>query len=79
VTIPHDLLDEIHREMASSCRVLSHEVDRLGRLVELNRLALLVSLRLGRRISIVELFEEVDDETRQLATLVRSLRDERPP
>jgi hypothetical protein len=78
LTIPRDLLDEVHREIASSCRLLGHEVDRLRRLVELNRLALLVSLRLGRRISIVELFEELGDEAEELETLVRSLRDEQP-
>jgi hypothetical protein len=76
--IPGDLLEEIQREVAETCRALTRESDRLVRLAELNRLALLVSLRLGRRISIVELFDELGDDAEQLAALVRSLRNERP-
>jgi hypothetical protein len=79
MTIPGDLLEEIERELAETCRVLVLESDRLLKLAELNRLAMLVSLRLGRRVSVVDLFEELGDETARLATLVRSLRDERPP
>jgi hypothetical protein len=79
MTIPGDLLEEIERELAETCRVLVLESDRLLKLAELNRLAMLVSLRLGRRVSVVDLFEELGDETARLATLVRSLRDERLP
>jgi hypothetical protein len=79
MTIPGDLLEEIERELAETCRVLVLESDRLLKLAELNRLAMLVSLRLGRRVSVVDLFEELGDETARLATLVRSLRDERSP
>jgi hypothetical protein len=78
MTIPGDLLEEIHRELAETCGVLTRESDRLEQLVELNRLALLVSLRLGRRISIIELFDVLGDETEQLAALVRLLRDAQP-
>jgi hypothetical protein len=77
MTIPGDLLEEIERELAETCRALTRESDRLLALAELNRLALLASLRLGRPVSIVELFERLRDETGHLATLVRSLRDER--
>jgi hypothetical protein len=76
--IPNDVLEEIQRELAESCRALIRESNRVGQLIELNRLALLVSLRLGRRISVVELFEELGDETERLAALVRLLRDDRP-
>jgi hypothetical protein len=79
MTIPGDLLEEIERELAETCRVLVLEFNRLLNLAELNRLAMLVSLRLGRRVSVVDLFEELGDETARLATLVRSLRDERSP
>lgn len=75
--IPGDLLEEIQREVAETCRALTRESDRLVRLAELNRLALLVSLRLGRRISIVELFDELGDDAEQLAALVGALRNER--
>jgi hypothetical protein len=76
MTIPADLLEEIERELAETCRALIRESDRLLALAELHRLAVLVSLRLGRPVSIVELFERLGDETGHLATLVRSLRDE---
>jgi hypothetical protein len=79
MTIPGDLLEEIQRELAATCHALMRESDRLLELAELNRLAILVSLRLGRRVSIVELFEELGDETGHLATLVRSLRSGRSP
>jgi hypothetical protein len=79
MTVPGDLLEEIQRELAETCRALTRESDRLLELAELNRLAILVSLRLGRRVSIVELFEELGDETGYLATLVRSLRRGRSP
>jgi hypothetical protein len=79
MTIPGDLLEEIERELAETCRVLVLEFNRLLNLAELNRLAMLVSLRLGRRVSVVDLFDELGDETARLATLVRSLRDERSP
>jgi hypothetical protein len=77
MTIPGDLIEEIQRELAETCRALILQSDRLLQLAELNRLAVLVTLRLGRRVSIVDLFEELGDETGHLATLVRSLRDER--
>jgi hypothetical protein len=77
MTIPGDLLEEIERELAETCRALVRESDRLLALAELNRLAVRVSLRLGRPISIVELFEQLAGESGDLATLVRSLRDER--
>jgi hypothetical protein len=79
MTIPGDLLEEIERELAETCRVLVLEFNRLLNLAELNRLAMLVSLRLGRRVSVVDLFDELGDETARLATLVRSLRDEQSP
>jgi hypothetical protein len=79
MNIPGDLLEEIERELAETCRVLVLEFNRLLNLAELNRLAMLVSLRLGRRVSVVDLFDELGDETARLATLVRSLRDERSP
>ena len=79
MTIPRDLFDEIHGELAASCRDLAREVKRLGRLIELERLALCVSLRLGRAVSVVELFEELGHESSEhLAALVRSLRGEEP-
>jgi hypothetical protein len=77
MTIPGDLIEEIQRELAETCRALILQSDRLLQLAELNRLAVLVTLRLGRPVSIVDLFEELGDETGHLATLVRSLRDER--
>jgi hypothetical protein len=77
MTIPGDLLEEIERELAETRRALIRESDRLLALAELNRLAVRVSLRLGRPASIVELFERLGDETGHLATLVRSLRDGR--
>jgi hypothetical protein len=76
MAIPRDLLDELQLELAESCDALTREADRLVRLVELNRLALLASLRLGRRITVVELFEELGDEGGQLAALVRALREQ---
>jgi hypothetical protein len=77
MAIPGDLHDEIQRELGDACRRLARESDRLGRLIELERLALAVSLRLGRPVSVIELFEELGDEwTERLALLVRSLRDE---
>jgi hypothetical protein len=76
MTIPGDLLEEIERELAETRRALIRESDRLLALAELNRFAVLVSLRLGRPVSIVELFERFGDETGHLASLVRSLRDE---
>lgn len=78
MTIPSDVLEEIQRELTESCAALMRESDRIVQLVALNRLALLVSLRLGRGISVVELFEELGDETGQLGVLMRSLRDDRP-
>jgi hypothetical protein len=77
MTIPGDLLEEIERELAETRRALIRESDRLLALAELNRLAVLVSLRLGRPVSIVELFDQFGDKSGHLATLVRSLRDER--
>lgn len=77
MTIPGDLLEEIERELAETCRALIRESDRLLALAELNRLALRVSLRLGRPVSIVELFEQIGGDTEHLATLMRSLRNER--
>jgi hypothetical protein len=77
MTVPSDLLEEIERELAETCRTLIRESDRLLALAQLQRLAVLVSLRLGRPVSIVDLFERLGDETGHLATLVRSLRDER--
>jgi hypothetical protein len=77
MTIPGDLLEEIERELRETCRALVRESDRLLALAELNRLAVRVSLRLGRPVSIVELFEQLGGEAGELATLVRSLRDER--
>jgi hypothetical protein len=79
MTIPDDLLEEIQRELAETTRALICQSDRLLELAELNRLAALVSLRLGRPVSIVELFEELGDETGHLSTLVRSLRKGRSP
>jgi hypothetical protein len=77
MAIPRDLLDEIHRELVESSRLLSREAARLSELIELNRLAAYVSLRLGRTVSVVELFEELGDEPgARVAELVRSLRDE---
>jgi hypothetical protein len=76
MAIPDDLLEEIERELAETCRALLRDSDRLLALAELNRLAVRVSLRLGRPVSIVELFERFGDETGHLASLVRSLRDE---
>ena len=78
MTIPRDLLDELERELAASCDALAREAQRLALLVELNRLVLLVSLRLRRRISVVELFEELGDEGVELAALVRALRERGP-
>jgi hypothetical protein len=77
MSIPGDLLEEIERELADTCRALIRESDRLLALAELNRLAILVSLRVGRPVSIVDLFEQLGGESGYLATLVRSLRDER--
>jgi hypothetical protein len=77
MTIPGDLLEEIERELAETRRALNRESDRLLALAELNRLAVLVSLRLGRPVSIVELFDQLGDKSGHLATLVRSLRDVR--
>jgi hypothetical protein len=77
MNIPGDLLEEIERELAETRRALIRESDRLLALAELNRLAVLVSLRLGRPVSIVELFDQLGGESAHLATLVRSLRDER--
>jgi hypothetical protein len=77
MSIPGDLLEEIERELVETCRALIRESDRLLALAELNRLAVLVSLRLGRPVSIVELFEQLGGDTEHLTTLVRSLRDER--
>ena len=76
MTIPGDLLEEIERELVETCRALIRIGPASGALAELNRLAVLVSLRLGRPVSIVELFERLGDETGHLATLVRSLRDQ---
>ena len=75
--IPGDLIEEIERELAETCRALIRESDRLRALAELNRLALRVSLRLGRPVSIVELFEQIGGDTEHLAMLMRSLRNER--
>jgi hypothetical protein len=77
MTIPGDLLEEIERELAETCRALVRESDRLLALAELNRLALRVSLRFGRPVSIVELFEQIGGDTEHLTTLMRSLRNER--
>lgn len=77
MTIPGDLLEEIQRELAETCRALTLESDRLLQLAELNRLVVFVSLRHGRPVSIAELFEQLGGETGHLATLMRSLRDER--
>jgi hypothetical protein len=77
MAIPSDALEEIQRELVESCRALMREADRVAQLIELNRLALLVSLRRGRRISIVDLYDELGDEDGQLVKLIRSLRDER--
>jgi hypothetical protein len=77
MTIPGDLLEEIERELRETCRALVRESDRLLALAELNRLAIRVSLRLGRPVSIVELFEHLGSEAGELVTLVRSLRGER--
>lgn len=77
MTIPHDLLDEIHGELVESCRTLTREAERLAELVELQRLASRVSLHLGRSASVVELFDEFGDEpSERVAALVRSLRGE---
>jgi hypothetical protein len=77
VTIPRDLLDEIHAELEASCRTLTCEAERLTRLIELERLASRVSIRLGRTASVVELFEELGDgSSEHVAALVRSLRGE---
>jgi hypothetical protein len=77
MTIPGDLLEEIQRELAETSRALIRESDRLLALAELNRLTVRLSLRLGRPVSIVDLFEQLGGETGDLATLLRSLRDER--
>jgi hypothetical protein len=75
--IPRDLLDEIHGELEASCRTLAQEAERLAQLIELERLASRVSLRLGRTASVVELFEELGDEpSEHVAALVHSLRDQ---
>lgn len=79
MTIPHDLLDEIHGELVASCRILTREAERLAQLVELQRLASRVSLHLGRTVSVVELFDELGDEPNErVASLVHSLRGEGP-
>ncbi|HXH97642.1 MAG TPA: hypothetical protein VNH40_10580 [Gaiellaceae bacterium] len=79
MAIPHDLLDEIHGELAESCRALTREAERLAELIELQRLASRVSLHLGRSASMVEFFDELGDEPNErLAALVRSLRGEGP-
>jgi hypothetical protein len=75
MTIPHDLLDEIHRELQGSSRRLTRECNRLAELIELDRLALVVSIRLGRPVSVRDLFDDADDaRAARLAVLVRSLR-----
>ena len=75
MTIPRDLVDEIRREVADSCRALAREADRLERLVELDRLVLDVALRLGRPPSVLELFEEADrGNADRLGILLRALR-----
>jgi hypothetical protein len=75
MTIPPDLLDEIHRELLDSSRTVRRECDRLAELIELNRHALVVSVRLGRPVSVVDLFDDVDKErAARLAALLRSLR-----
>jgi hypothetical protein len=71
--IPTDLVDELQRELSDCCDELAREAERLGRLVELHRLAVLVSLRLGRRITVVDLFEALGNE-RGLVSLFHSLR-----
>ena len=40
MTVPRDLLDEIHRELLDSSDKLTRECERLAELIELNRLAL---------------------------------------
>lgn len=77
MTIPGDLLEEIQRELAETSRALIRESDRLLALAELNRLAVRLSLRLGRPVSIVDLFEHLGGEAEHVASLVRWLRDER--
>jgi hypothetical protein len=75
MAIPRDLLDEIQLELASSCRILSREVDRLKGLFELERLALSSSIRLGRPVTVADVLRQADDEHRErLVALVRSLR-----
>jgi hypothetical protein len=75
MTIPRDLLDEIHRELLDSSRTVRRECDRLAELIELNRLAVEVSIRVGRPLSVVDLLEHAEEERgERLAALVRSLR-----
>lgn len=80
MTVPHDLLDEVHTELVESARRLTREAERLAQLLELQRLASRVSLHLGRSASVVELFDELGDEPNAcVAALVRSLRGEGSP
>jgi hypothetical protein len=78
MSIPGDLLEEIQRELAEASRALTLESDRLLQLAELNRLAVLVSLRLGRRITVVDLFEALKEDEGGLVSLLHALRGRGP-
>ncbi len=75
MSVPRDLLDEIDRELLLASHALVRDARRLAQLIELNRHALTVSIRLGRPLVVTELVDGENglDATR-VAALLRTLR-----
>lgn len=75
MAIPSDLPEELDRELHACSHTLKQETDRLAALIELNRRALSVSLRLGRPATVHDLLVADEDPQDRLVALLQSLRD----
>jgi hypothetical protein len=70
------LIEEIDRELGEAVSDLVHLAERLSLLAELQQVAVRVELRLGRPVTVFDVFDaaRTDSERRRLERLARCLR-----
>ena len=76
MTVPRNFIEELDCELAANFSELARQAERLALLTELHRVAVAVALRLGRPVTIFDVFDSAatDDHRRRLEHLARLLR-----